>query len=227
MDNAFAALFDLYRATTAAERASPGGRDFNTTLAELLTSGNNPDRLSLYVIRSQTAAENGQHEGYRPACWRRSMLQILGDEFVAWSSCLRPVDLEALSRIDEILERVAASARPVLEEEVPDWVPRTHWWWWEPARRRGEEVTGMPRVPTAPSTRSANDRARWRRSGHPLDAPHQDPTQQSQHPAHRVQGRITTQMDNDRPGQRGGDHLWARTGDVDDPQVLGPTGGGR
>lgn len=140
MDNAFAALFDLYRATTAAERASPGGRDFNTTLAELLTSGNNPDRLSLYVIRSQTAAENGQHEGYRPACWRRSMLQILGDEFVAWSSCLRPVDLEALSRIDEILERVAASARPVLEEEVPDWVPRTHWWWWEPARLRREGV---------------------------------------------------------------------------------------
>lgn len=140
MDNAFAALFDLYRATTAAERASPGGRDFNTTLAELLTSGNNPDRLSLYVIRSQTAAENGQHEGYRPACWRRSMLQILGDEFVAWSSCLRPVDLEALSRIDEILERVAASARPVLEEEVPDWVPRAHWWWWEPARLRREGV---------------------------------------------------------------------------------------
>src|SRR5699024_6339815 len=138
MDNAHAALLDLYRATTAAERNSPEAPYVTIPPAELLTSGNNPDRLSLYVIRSQPAAENGQHEGYRPACWRRSMLQILGDEFVAWSSCLRRVDLEALSRIDEILERVAASARPVLEEEVPDWVPRTHWWWWEPARLRQE-----------------------------------------------------------------------------------------
>ena len=140
MDNAFVALFDLYRATTTAQRASPGGRDFNETLAELLVSGNNPDRLSLYVVRSQTAAENGQHEGYRPACWRRSMLQILGDEFVSWSSFLRPVDLDAVPRIDDALERVAGSARPVTEEEVPDWVPESHWWWWEPARLRGEAV---------------------------------------------------------------------------------------
>ena len=141
MDTAFAALFDLYRATTAAERTSPGGRAFNANLAELLVSGNNPDRLSLYVVRSQTAAENGQHEGYRPACWRRSMLQILGDEFVPWTAFLRPVDLEAITRVDEALERVAGSARPVSEEEVPDWVPQSHWWWWEPARLRGEEVS--------------------------------------------------------------------------------------
>lgn len=138
MDTAFAALFDLYRATTAAERSSPGGRDFNATLAELLVRGNNPDRLSLYVVRSQTAAENGQHEGYRPACWRRSMLQILGDEFVPWNAFLRQVDLEAIPRIDDALEYVAGNARLVTEEEVPAWVPKSHWWWWEPARLRGE-----------------------------------------------------------------------------------------
>ena len=140
MDTAFAALFDLYRATSRTERQSPAGRNFNATLAELLVGGNNPDRLSLYVVRSQTAAENGQHEGYRPACWRRSMLQLLGDEFVPWQEFLRPVDLDAIPRIDEALVEVAGSARPVNEEEVPDWVPQTHWWWWEPARRRGEDA---------------------------------------------------------------------------------------
>lgn len=140
MDAAFAALFDLYRATSSAERRSPGGQDFNATLAELLASGNNPDRLSLYVVRSQTAAENGQHEGYRPACWRRSMLQVLGDEFVPWTQVLRPVDMEAITHIDAALARVAGSARPVNGGKVPAWVPEPHWWWWEPARQRGEDA---------------------------------------------------------------------------------------
>ncbi|MEU1899887.1 hypothetical protein ABZ512_16025 [Nocardiopsis dassonvillei] len=140
MDNAFAALFALYRATTPAQRRSPGGQEFSATLAELLVGGSNPDRLSLYVVRTQTAAENGEHEAYRPACWRRSMLELLGEEFVPWEAFLRPGDLEALPRIDEALTAVAGRARPVNEEEVPSWVPESHWWWWEPARQRGEEV---------------------------------------------------------------------------------------
>ncbi|WP_159942253.1 MULTISPECIES: hypothetical protein [unclassified Nocardiopsis] len=138
MDEAFAALFELYRATSPAERRSPAGRDFSATLAELLGGGNNPDRLSLYVIRGQTAAENGHHEGYRPACWRRSMLELLGTEFVPWERVLRPGDLEAIERTDAALTEVAAGA--VGGGEVPDWVPESHWWWWEPARQRGEEV---------------------------------------------------------------------------------------
>ncbi|MFD6952601.1 hypothetical protein A6A08_09645 [Nocardiopsis sp. TSRI0078] len=140
MDNAFTALFDLYRATSPAQRRSPGGQDFNAALAELLSSGNNPDRLGLYVVRSQTAALNGQHEAYRPACWRRSMLELLGEEFVPWRDFLRPGDLETVRSIDEALVEVAGSARPVDEEEVPAWVPESHWWWWEPARQRGEEA---------------------------------------------------------------------------------------
>ncbi|MGW5878229.1 hypothetical protein ACWFMI_16950 [Nocardiopsis terrae] len=146
MDTAFARLFDLYRATTRAERSSPAGRNFNATLAGLLVSGNNPDRLSLYVVRSQTAAENGRHEGYRPACWRRSMLQVLGDEFVPLRDFLRPVDLDAIPRIDDALEAVAGDASPATVEAVPAWVPETHWWWWEPARRRGEEAPGHTRT---------------------------------------------------------------------------------
>ncbi|MCY9784866.1 hypothetical protein KIK06_13295 [Nocardiopsis sp. EMB25] len=148
MDAAFAALFELYRATTEAERASPAGRNFNSTLAELLVSGNNPDRLSLYVVRTQTAAENGRHEGYRPACWRRSMLQILGDEFVPWNRFLRPVDLEAVPRIDDALVAVAADASPVSGEEVPAWVPESHWWWWEPVRQA--EAGGVDRADSGP-----------------------------------------------------------------------------
>ncbi|MFD6095347.1 hypothetical protein ACFVWN_13070 [Nocardiopsis flavescens] len=140
MDEAFAALFALYRATTRAERRSPAGRDFTATLAELLVGGNNPDRLGLYVVRSQTAAENGRHEGYRPACWRRSMLQILAEEFVPWRDFLRQEDLEAVVRIDDALEAVAETAVSAAGEEVPSWVPESHWWWWEPARKRGEQA---------------------------------------------------------------------------------------
>ncbi|WP_053615195.1 hypothetical protein [Nocardiopsis sp. NRRL B-16309] len=140
MDNAFAALFELYRATSDAERRSPAGQNLSAALARLLVSGNNPDRLGLYVVRTQTAAENGRHEGYRPACWRRSMLQILGEEFVPWEAFLRPGDLEALPRIDDALVEVAAEASPVSGEEVPAWVPESHWWWWEPARQRGEDA---------------------------------------------------------------------------------------
>jgi len=146
MDTAFARLFDLYQATTEAERGSPAGQGFNAALSELLVSGNNPIRLSLYVVRSQTAAENGRHEGYRPACWRRSMIQILGDAFVPLESFLRPIDLDALPRIDDALEAVAADASPATVEEVPAWVPETHWWWWEPARQRGEETPSHTRA---------------------------------------------------------------------------------
>lgn len=146
MDTAFARLFELYQATSLAERQSPAGQNFNARLAELLVSGNNPVRISLYVVRTQTAAENGQHEGYRPACWRRSMLQVLGDEFVPLQSFLRPVDLDALPRIDDALEAVAANASPATVEAVPSWVPETHWWWWEPARQRGEETPSHTRA---------------------------------------------------------------------------------
>lgn len=144
MDSAFAALFDLYRASTPVQRQSPAGREFTTGLAELLAGGNNPDRLGLYVVRSQTAAENGRHEGYRPACWRRSMLQILGDEFVPWTAVLRPRDIDAIARIDDALAEVAAEAGIATEEEVPAWVPRSHWWWWEPVRLRAEEEGDPP-----------------------------------------------------------------------------------
>ncbi|WP_028649710.1 hypothetical protein [Nocardiopsis sp. CNT312] len=140
IDDAFAALLDLYRATTRPERRSPAGRDFAGRLAGLLASGSNPDRLGLYVVRSQTAAEHGRHEGYRPACWRRSMLQLLGEEFVDWEVFLRPGDLEALPRIDEALAEAAADTRA--DGDVPAWVPDSHWWWWEPARLRGESAPG-------------------------------------------------------------------------------------
>lgn len=144
MDSAFAALFDLYRATNPAQRQSPAGREFTADLAELLAGGNNPDRLGLYVVRSQTAAENGRHEGYRPACWRRSMLQILGDEFVPWTAILRPQDIDTIARIDVALAEVAAEAGIATEEEVPSWVPITHWWWWEPVRLRAETEGALP-----------------------------------------------------------------------------------
>lgn len=144
MDSAFAALFDLYRATNQAQRQSPAGRKFTTDLAELLAGGNNPDRLGLYVVRSQTAAENGRHEGYRPACWRRSMLQVLGEEFVPWTEVLRPQDLDAIAHIDDALAEVAADAGIATEEEVPPWVPRSHWWWWEPVRLRAQEEDDLP-----------------------------------------------------------------------------------
>ena len=148
MDSAFAALFDLYRATTPAHRSSPGFREFVSNLAELLAQGNNPDRLGLYVVRSETAAENGRHEGYRPACWRRSMLQILGDEFVPWSAVLRPRDVDAISRIDGALAEVAVDAGIVSDDEVPSWVPDSHWWWWEPVRlRSGGEGAAPGGVP--------------------------------------------------------------------------------
>lgn len=160
MDSAFAALFDLYRASTPAQRQSPAGRKFTTGLAELLAGGNNPDRLGLYVVRSQTAAENGRHEGYRPACWRRSMLQILGEEFVPWTAVLRPRDIDAIARIDEALAEVAAEAGIATEEEVPAWVPRSHWWWWEPVRLRAEEDGDLPPEDAGPETDTVSEGAR-------------------------------------------------------------------
>lgn len=161
MDSAFAALFDLYRATNPAQRQSPAGREFAADLAELLTKGNNPDRLGLYVVRSETAAGNGRHEGFRPACWRRSMLQILGDEFVPWSAVLRPRDIDAIARIDDALAEVAAEAGSATQEEVPSWVPRTHWWWWEPVRLRAAEEEGdLPPEDTAPEVDTVTEGTR-------------------------------------------------------------------
>ncbi len=236
MDTAFARLFDLYQATSAAERGSPAGRDLNATLAELLVGGSNPDRVGLYVVRTQTAADHGRHEGYRPACWRRSMLQILGDEFVPWERFMRPGDIEAIPRIDEALAAVAEEASLA---EVPAWVPETHWWWWEPARLRAEADRGPEASTEGPPPPRAGEGAettvaerlpkasigrllrRIPRSGNAFDPPHGGGPQKGHQAAHGVQDGVAAQVHHDRSGQGGGDHLRSDPGDVDDPQVLG------
>lgn len=137
MDTAFAALLDLYRATSLAQRRSPAGREFRATLAELLVSGSNPYRLGLYVVRGRTAALDAERETYRSACWRRSVLELLGTEFVPWEEFLGPEDVAALARVEEALVEAAARVPADGGEEVPSWVPESHWWWWEPVRQRG------------------------------------------------------------------------------------------
>ncbi|MFE9245161.1 hypothetical protein [Nocardiopsis sp. NPDC006938] len=113
--------------------------EFRTRLTRLISGEPNFAGLYRYLGDCSDYAELGRLNGYARACLMRSVLQVFDDEFAAWSQAESAVVLEGFSEeiadIDQTLREVSDEAPPVREEEIPNWVPDSHWWWRAPRQQ--------------------------------------------------------------------------------------------
>ncbi|UOE19120.1 hypothetical protein NI17_020555 [Thermobifida halotolerans] len=113
-------------------------REFKDRLTDLLGREPNLTGLRMYLHQCSLYAQRGRLDGFESACWMRTGLEVLKEECVAWerpSSAGIREELEELGEIDETIETVSDEAPPVAEEDIPGWVPETHWWWRAPKRQ--------------------------------------------------------------------------------------------
>ena len=73
----------------------------------------------------------------------RSVLQIFNDEFMLWEESNRgdfhDSFAEEIEDIDSILREVSNGAPPIMENDIPAWIPEGHWWWRSPAQQNMSE----------------------------------------------------------------------------------------
>lgn len=123
---------------------------FKSLISETLTNGDNFKHLRNYIDQCHSFAERGRLDGFEGACYMRSCLKILDEEFLDWSILNAPKnkDLfdEDIAYIDEILEEVSDDAPPVLGKDIPEWVDESHWWWWAPKRQDMSEQERYERI---------------------------------------------------------------------------------
>ncbi|GAA0986467.1 MULTISPECIES: hypothetical protein [Nocardiopsidaceae] len=123
---------------------------FRASFSRLLVNEDNLGGLRAYVGKCSNYAERGRLDGFEVACWMRSVLQILDDEFMDWDS-VGPTSVEVtfhedLEDIDEIIKDVSDEAPPVRSSDIPDWVPEGYWWWSSPVRQDMSEEEKRTRL---------------------------------------------------------------------------------
>lgn len=113
---------------------------FKLRIRELLERESNSLGFVDFIYDTGQYAERGSMDGFDEACSRRSLLQILNDHFVPWEKFERIHLRSEIEDIDESLEDASESAPPFREDEIPDWVPESHWWWRAPKRQDMSEA---------------------------------------------------------------------------------------
>lgn len=129
---------DLGRLLREAPPADGELREFRDRLTDLLGREPNLTGLRRYLHQCSLYAQRGRLDGFESACWMRTGLEVLKEECVAWerpSSAGIREELEELEEIDEMIERVSDEAPPIPEEDIPGWVPESHWWWRAPEQQ--------------------------------------------------------------------------------------------
>lgn len=112
----------------------------------MLKKGRNPGSLISYMSRCEHYSRMSKLDGFRRSCLIRSNLQILNDEFVPLTSLLNPVELETLEDAEDTYREDADDIPPVPEEEIPAWIPDSHWWWRVPTRKDMSQQEVMERL---------------------------------------------------------------------------------
>ncbi|WP_143831748.1 hypothetical protein [Nocardiopsis sp. CNR-923] len=137
---------DLAHVPVAADELGQFKSDFSA----LLASGQNFTGLRAYVDLCASFAERGRLDGFESSCWMRSVIQVLDDEFMDWSEADSPrfksLFVEDIEYIDETLEEVSDEAPPVRKDDIPDWVPESHWWWRAPKQQDMSEAERKARL---------------------------------------------------------------------------------
>lgn len=108
--------------------------DFVDAVRELLKSAANRHGFQAYVGKCESLALRSMQDGFRRSCYYRSHIQVVIEEFVPFAALVHPADVESLADIDEIYVDDANQIPPIPPEDIPSWVPESHWWWRAPTR---------------------------------------------------------------------------------------------
>lgn len=139
MDSTMNDVVELCRLVQGGGWESGDLQEFRTKLTELMVNERCLAELDVYLFNCLCYAQRSDLDGFKPACWMRSAAQLLHDMCVDWgrpgSGAIREVFEEMTEEIDETIRVSAWEIPPVLEEDLPDWVPESHWWWRAPIRK--------------------------------------------------------------------------------------------
>ena len=110
---------------------------FKESFSALITERQNFISLLLFLEMCSNYAERGRFDGFSNACGMRTIAQLIADEFMNWEKypSQKKLFMEDVEYIDETIEDVSDDAPPVLEDDIPDWIPESHWWWRAPKDR--------------------------------------------------------------------------------------------
>ncbi|GAB3213866.1 hypothetical protein ACQEU5_07345 [Marinactinospora thermotolerans] len=147
IERAVSETMTLYRALKEEGNKAPGS--FRADFTRLLNSGRNPVGISLYGLNCLIHAQRGRTDGFPSACVERSALQIIADEFMDWEQELDErirEELEDFEEIDETIREVSDEAPPFRENEIPGWIPSSHWWWRAPHQQDMSETEREDRL---------------------------------------------------------------------------------
>ncbi|QVJ01960.1 hypothetical protein KGD82_03305 [Nocardiopsis eucommiae] len=108
--------------------------DFVEEAARLLRKEGNRHGFTAYFGACRRYSLRRRGDGFVSACYLRSKIQILTDEFVPFADFMHPADSGALEKVDKLYIKDANDIAPIPPEEIPWWVPESHWWWRAPTR---------------------------------------------------------------------------------------------
>ncbi len=87
--------------------------------------------LRSFSWHAEIEALSALNDGWEPASWRRSVLELLRvDPRLAG---LEPLSDDDMAEIDDELREAAEDVEPLPAHLIPDGVPASHWWWWAPS----------------------------------------------------------------------------------------------
>ncbi|MEU3019506.1 hypothetical protein ABZ635_19180 [Nocardiopsis sp. NPDC007018] len=105
---------------------SPG---FVERVRELVRSDANRHGFQAYVGQCEAFALRSMGDGFQRSCYLRSHIQVLVEEFVPFADLMHAADSGALDAIDELYVEDAHGIPPIPPDQLPTWVPASHWWW--------------------------------------------------------------------------------------------------
>ena len=123
-------LVELWEKNRANAPTWPPG--FQHQAAKLLRRFGNRWGFQIYLSECEMYGEQSTGDGFPNFCSMRSRIQLIIDEFVPFSDLVHPDDEDQLEELDEMCLQQANEIPPISPENVPSWVPESHWWWWAP-----------------------------------------------------------------------------------------------
>lgn len=107
---------------------------FRRSFEEKLSSGNNPYHVHDYIGDYEYHSTLSRTTGFPRCCQIRTNLQIFNDFFVPLKKIVTEDDLDTICTVDDFLKENARDIPPIPKDEIPKWLPETHWWWNIPKR---------------------------------------------------------------------------------------------
>jgi hypothetical protein len=121
------ALISLVEVYNQAARIDPARLEqFRRESGEALASLGN--RVAAYVLKTIFLAEDAREDEWYELAMRRSVIQLLSDEYVG-TRVAAQIDPAEITALDLELRRVGKEQGPIPEPYVPKSLPGSHWWW--------------------------------------------------------------------------------------------------